>query len=178
MGPVTSACHKAEPHTWATAPFASHLLAGQGHPVLVHHLGVAAGNPEGCAGLFVSDQLAAVSVIARSGPPLDDAGNSPAALGPVALAVHRQDVPVVGAMQQGSDEALRPEYFRPLVEWQIGDHQGGASLVALPKNPESSSEPMREREARTNSSIIVRFRRPSRAGDEDAGYEAIFSTSA
>ena len=54
-------------------------------------------------------------------------GVVPAVLEPVALAVHFQDVDVVGeAVQQGSGEAFRAEDLGPLVEGQIGGHQDGA----------------------------------------------------
>ena len=49
-------------------------------------------------------------------------GNSlSATLEPVALAVHLQDVDVVGeAVQQGPGEPLRPEDLGPLVEGKVG----------------------------------------------------------
>ena len=47
-----------------------------------------------------------------------------ATLEPVALAVHLQDVDVVGeAVQQGPGEPLRPEDLGPLVEGKVGGHQ-------------------------------------------------------
>ena len=50
----------------------------------------------------------------------------------VALAVHLQDVDMVGeAVQQRSGQAFRPEDPGPLVEGQVGGHQDGAPLVAL-----------------------------------------------
>ena len=55
-----------------------------------------------------------------------------AVLEAVALAVHLEDVDVVGeAVQQRAGEALRSEHLGPLVEWEVGGHQDGASLVAL-----------------------------------------------
>ena len=50
-------------------------------------------------------------------------GVFPAALEPVFLAVHLQDVDVVG-------EPFRAEYFRPLVERHVDGYQGGIPLVA------------------------------------------------
>ena len=48
-------------------------------------------------------------------------GGLPAALEPVAFAVHLQDVDVVGEpVQQSAGEALRAEDLGPLVEGQVG----------------------------------------------------------
>ena len=64
-------------------------------------------------------------------------GVLPAALESVAVAVHLQDVDVVGqAVQQCAGETLRPEDFRPLVEGQVGGDQDGAPLVALAEDLE------------------------------------------
>ena len=50
----------------------------------------------------------------------------------VALAIHLQDVDVVGeAVQQRSGETLRAEHLGPLVERQVGGYQDGSTLVAL-----------------------------------------------
>ena len=51
----------------------------------------------------------------------------------VALAVHFQDVHVVGeTIQQRAGEPFRPEDLGPLVEGQVGGHQDGlAPLVAI-----------------------------------------------
>ena len=43
---------------------------------------------------------------------------------PVAVAVHLQDVDVMGeAVQQRSGEAFRPEHLGPLVEGEVGGDQ-------------------------------------------------------
>ena len=61
----------------------------------------------------------------------------PAALEAVALAVHLQDVDVVGEpVQQRAGEALRAEDLGPFVEGQIGGHHDGAPLVALAEDLE------------------------------------------
>ena len=61
----------------------------------------------------------------------------PAALEPVAGAVHLQDVDVVGEpVQQGSDEALRTEDRGPLIEGEVGGDQDGPALVALAEDLE------------------------------------------
>src|SRR6516162_6208669 len=50
----------------------------------------------------------------------------------VALAVHFEDVDVVGeAIQQGAGEPLRAKHAGPLVERQIAGHDYGAALVTL-----------------------------------------------
>ena len=69
-------------------------------------------------------------------------GVLPAALQPGALAIHFQDVDVVGeAVQQRSGETLRSEDFGPFVERQIGGDQDGASLVALAEDLEQQFRP-------------------------------------
>ena len=69
-------------------------------------------------------------------------GALPAALEAVALAVHFQDVDVVGeTIQQRAGEPLRPEDLGPLVEGQIGGHQGGAPFVALAEDLEEQFRP-------------------------------------
>ena len=61
----------------------------------------------------------------------------PAALEPVAVAVHFQDVDVVGEpVQQGSGEAFRAEDLGPLVEGKVGGHHDRAPLVALAEDLE------------------------------------------
>ena len=56
----------------------------------------------------------------------------PAALEAVAVAVHLQDVDVVGEpVQQRAGEAFRTEHLGPLIERQVGGYQDGAPLVAL-----------------------------------------------
>ena len=60
----------------------------------------------------------------------------------VAVAVHLQDVDVVGeAVQQRPGEALRSEHLGPLVEGQIGGDQDGAALVALAEDLEEDNAP-------------------------------------
>ena len=59
-------------------------------------------------------------------------GVIPAVPEPVALAVHLQDVHVVGEpVQQRAGEAFRPEDLGPLIEWEVGGHHDGTPLVAL-----------------------------------------------
>ena len=56
----------------------------------------------------------------------------PAALESIALAVHLQDVDVMGEpVQQRPGQPLRAEDLGPFVEWQVGGDQDGAPLVAL-----------------------------------------------
>jgi len=51
---------------------------------------------------------------------------------PVALAVHLEDVDVVGeAVEQRAGEALGSEGLGPLVERQVTGDQRGAALVAV-----------------------------------------------
>ena len=55
----------------------------------------------------------------------------------IALAVHLQDMDVVGeTVEQGPGQAFRAEHFRPLVKGQIAGHQGGATLVTLAEHLE------------------------------------------
>ena len=64
-------------------------------------------------------------------------GILPAALEAVAVAVHLQDVDVVGEpVQQRSGEPFRAEDLGPLIEGQIGGDQDGAPLVALAEDLE------------------------------------------
>ena len=59
-------------------------------------------------------------------------GVLPAALEAVAVAVHLQDVDVVGkTVQQGSGEPLRAEDCGPFVKGEVGGDQDGAPFVAL-----------------------------------------------
>ena len=59
-------------------------------------------------------------------------GVLPTALESVAVAVHLQDMDVVGEpVQQRAGEAFRSEHLGPLVERQVGGDQDGAPLVAL-----------------------------------------------
>ena len=56
----------------------------------------------------------------------------PAILEPVTLAIHLQDIHVVGeTIQQCPGEPLRVKHRGSLVEGQVGGHQDGAALVAL-----------------------------------------------
>ena len=71
-------------------------------------------------------------------------GVPPAVLQPVALAIHLQDVDVVGeAVQQRAGQPLRTEDFGPFVERQVGGDQDGASLVALAEDLEQQFRPGR-----------------------------------
>ena len=65
-------------------------------------------------------------------------GLTPAALvEPVALAIHLEDVDVVGeAVEESAGEALGAEHLGPFVEGQIGGDQGRAPLVALAEHLE------------------------------------------
>ena len=65
-------------------------------------------------------------------------GLTPAALvEPVALAIHLEDVDVVGeAIEERAGEALGAEHLGPFVERQIGGDQGRAPLVALAEHLE------------------------------------------
>ena len=65
-------------------------------------------------------------------------GLTPAALvEPVALAIHLEDVDVVGeAVEERAGEALGAEHLGPFVEGQIGGDQGRAPLVALAEHLE------------------------------------------
>ena len=55
----------------------------------------------------------------------------------VALAVHLQDVDVVGEpVQQGTGEAVRAEDLGPFVEGQGGGHHDGVPVVALAEDLE------------------------------------------
>ena len=61
----------------------------------------------------------------------------PGAWEAVALAVHLQDVDVVGEpVQQRAGEAFRAEDSGPLVKGEIGGHHDGAPLVALAEDLE------------------------------------------
>ena len=59
-------------------------------------------------------------------------GVFPAALEPIAVAVHLDDVHVVGeAVQQGAIWALGAEDLNPFVEGKVGGHQDRATFVEL-----------------------------------------------
>ena len=69
-------------------------------------------------------------------------GVLPAVPEPVALAVHLQDVDVVGeAVQQCAGEPLRPEHLGLYVEGKVGGHQDGTSFVALAEDLEEQFRP-------------------------------------
>ena len=54
----------------------------------------------------------------------------PALPEPVVLAVHFQDVDMMGdAVEQRAGEALAGEHRRPFLEWQVGGDDSGAVLV-------------------------------------------------
>src|SRR6516165_947963 len=56
---------------------------------------------------------------------------------PVTVAVHFQDVNVVGQpVEQRTGQPLGPEHARPLVERQIAGDDGGAALVTLTEDLE------------------------------------------
>ena len=64
-------------------------------------------------------------------------GVLPAVLQPVALAIHLQDVDVVGEpVQQRAGEPFRAEHVGPFVEGQVGGHQDGAPIAALAEDLE------------------------------------------
>ena len=64
-------------------------------------------------------------------------GALPAVPEAVAVAVHLQDMDVVGEpVQQRAGEAFRSEHLGPLVEGQVGGDQDGAPLVALAEDLE------------------------------------------
>ena len=78
----------------------------------------------------------------------------------VAVAVHIQDVDVVGeTVQQRSGQAFRPEDLGPLVEGQVGGHQDGAPLVALAEDLEEQFRPGGGQGTKPSSSMISRLRR-------------------
>ena len=69
-------------------------------------------------------------------------GVLPAALEAVAVAVHLQDVDVMGeAVQQRAGEMFGAEHVSPLVERKIGGHQDGAAFVALAEDLEEQFRP-------------------------------------
>ena len=64
-------------------------------------------------------------------------GALPAVVEAVAVAVHLQDMDVVGEpVQQRAGEAFRTEHLGPLIERQVGGDQDGAPLVALAEDLE------------------------------------------
>src|SRR6516165_8190802 len=61
----------------------------------------------------------------------------PALFEAIAVAVHFEDVDVVGQpVKQRTGQPLRPEHARPLVERQIAGDDGGAALVTLTEDLE------------------------------------------
>ena len=89
-------------------------------------------------------------------------GVLPAALEPVAVAVHFQDMDVVGEpVQQGSGEPLRAEHVGPLGKRQVGGYEDGAPLVALAEDLEEQFSASPGSGTKPNSSMISRLRRDS-----------------
>ena len=73
----------------------------------------------------------------RTGPGPGRGGILPAALEAVALAVHLDDVDVVGEpVQQRAGEPFGSKHVGPLVEGQIGGDEDGAAFVALAEDLE------------------------------------------
>src|ERR1700724_4812903 len=63
--------------------------------------------------------------------------SSPALFEPITVAVHFEDVDVVGqSVEQRTGQPLGPEHAGPFVEWQIAGDDGGAALVALAEDLE------------------------------------------
>ena len=80
----------------------------------------------------------------------------------VAVAVHLQDVNVVGEpVKQSAGEPLGAEHVGPLVEGQVGGDQDGAPFVALAEDLEEESAPVVERGTKPNSSMMRSLRRAS-----------------
>ena len=89
-------------------------------------------------------------------------GVIPAVPQPVALAVHLQDVDVVGEpVQQRSGEPFRAEDLDPLVEGQVGGHQDGPLLVALAEDLKKQPGTGAGQGTKPGSSMISRFGRKS-----------------
>ena len=90
-------------------------------------------------------------------------GVLPAVLEAVAVAVHLQDVDVVGeTVQQRPGQPFRPEDFGPFVEGQVGGDQDGAPLVALAETPRRAvSAPVGDRGTKPSSSMMSRLSRES-----------------
>ncbi len=62
---------------------------------------------------------------------------SSALVEPVAVAVHFQDMDMVGeAVEKRAGQAFGAEHLGPLVEGEIAGHQGGAALIALAEHLE------------------------------------------
>ena len=69
-------------------------------------------------------------------------GALPAVAEAVAVAVHLQDMDVVGEpVQQRAGEAFRSEHLGPLIEGQVGGDQDGAPLAALAEDIEEQFRP-------------------------------------
>src|SRR5271154_6972033 len=67
-----------------------------------------------------------------------------ALLEPIAVAVHFEDVDVVGQpVEQRAGQPLGPEHAGPLVERQITGDEGGAALVTLAEDLEQELRPGR-----------------------------------
>jgi len=86
-----------------------------------------------------------------------------ALLKPIAVAVHLQDMNVVGQpVEQGAGQPLGGEHAGPLVERQVGDDESGAALVALRETSKRSSAPVSDSGTKPGSSMIRSFN-PARA---------------
>ena len=60
----------------------------------------------------------------------------------VAFAVHLQDVHVVSeTVQECAGEPFRAEDIGPLIEGQVGSHNGGPALIALAEDIEEQLRP-------------------------------------
>src|SRR4029077_9345750 len=78
--------------------------------------------------LFVSSLSLGVAQLSCLWPAL----TSLALFEPIAVAVHFEDVAVVGqSVEQRTGQPLGPEHAGPFVEWQIAGDDGGAALVTL-----------------------------------------------
>ena len=83
-------------------------------------------------------------------------GALPAVLETVAVAVHLQDVNVVGEpVKQSAGEPLGAEHVGPLVEGQVGGDQDGAPLVALAEDLEEQFRSGGDRGTKPNSSMVT-----------------------
>ena len=86
----------------------------------------------------------------------------PAALEAVAIAIHLQDVDVVGeTVQQRPGEPFRTEHVSPFVKGQVGGDQDGAPLIALTEDLEAEFRAGGDRGTKPNSSMISSLRRAS-----------------
>ena len=75
-----------------------------------------------------------------------------ALLEPLVLPIHLKDVGVVGeAVEERVGQALCSEYLGPLIEGNIGGHQGGGSLIALAEDLEEKLGPCFGKAARSSA---------------------------